>query len=94
MISSFESFATLFVVIIGTFSNSIIFALHIFAILIPSLNKNCLSSYAAREEFPAVEKVSQGIPDVTKSMPPLGTNGSICSAVTFLISECITCTSG
>ena len=48
----------------------------------------------APEEFPAVEKVSQGIPDVTKSMPPLGTNGSICSAVTFLISECITCTSG
>ena len=42
------------------------------------------------ELFPAVEKVSQGIPEVTKSTPPSGICGRICSAVTFLISECIT----
>jgi len=51
-------------------------AFAIFAIRIPSLNKNCLSSYAAREELPAVENVSHGIPDVTRSTPSDGIYGS------------------
>ena len=31
---------------------------------------------------PAVENVSQGIPDVTKSTPSVGIKGNICSGVT------------
>ena len=58
--------------------------------------KDLFDKYTGKERdvLPAVENVSHGIPEVTKSTPSSGIYGKICSAVTSLISECITCTSG
>ena len=54
--------------------------------------KTCCETYSANHPdvhviHSDIRKVSQGIPEVTKSTPFSGIKGKICSAVTFLISE-------